>query len=168
MKRLVAPRPRASVCSLLSIALLLALGAWTEGASAQRPRASASAQPAPASEIEVVQLRENFYVIGGAGGNIVMQTGPEGIILVDSGSTPMANEVLAAIRRVTPLPIRYIINTSMDPDHVGGNDVLSKAGLSILPGAVAAGAGLGDDVARQFRLRERARARERAHADVCG
>ena len=150
MKRLVAPRPRASVCSLLSIALLLALGAWTEGASAQRPRASASAQPAPASEIEVVQLRENFYVIGGAGGNIVMQTGPEGIILVDSGSTPMANEVLAAIRRVTPLPIRYIINTSMDADHVGGNEVLSKAGLSILPGAVAAGAGLGDDVLANF------------------
>ena len=97
-----------------------------------------------------MQLRPNFYVIGGAGGNILMQTGPEGVILVDSGSTAIADEVLATIAKLTPLPIRYIINTSMDADHVGGNEVLSKAGLSILPGAVAAGAGLGDDVLANF------------------
>jgi cyclase len=85
-------------------------------------------------------------VIAGAGGNIVMQTGPEGVILVDSGSTAMADKVLATIRRVTDLPIRYIINTSMDAEHVGGNDKLARAGLSILPGAVVAGAGLSDDL----------------------
>jgi glyoxylase-like metal-dependent hydrolase (beta-lactamase superfamily II) len=140
MKRL-GQRPLAIACSLLSIAVLLVLGAWTHRASAQR---------APASEIEVVQLRPSIYVIGGAGGNIVVQIGPEGVILVDSGSTAMADEVLAAIAKLTPLPIRYIINTSMDADHVGGNEVLSKAGLSILPGAVAAGAGLGDDVLANF------------------
>ena len=94
----------------------------------------------------VVQLRPNFYVIAGAGGNIVMQTGPEGIILVDSGSTAMADKVLETIRRITPQPIRYIINTSMEADHVGGNERLTKAGLSILPGAVVAGAGLSDDL----------------------
>jgi len=141
MKRLVGQRPLAPASSLLSIALLLVLGAWTDRASAQRT---------PPSEIEVVQLRPNFYVIGGAGGNILMQTGPEGVILVDSGSTARADEVLATIRRLTPLPIRYVINTSMDADHVGGNEALSKAGLSILPGAVAAGAGLGDDTVANF------------------
>ncbi len=141
MKRLVEQGPLARTCWRLSIAALLVIGAWTDRLSAQRT---------PPSEIEVVQLRPNFYVIGGAGGNILMQTGPEGIILVDSGSTARADEVLAAIRRLTPLPIRYIINTSMDAEHVGGNEVLSKAGLSILPGAVAAGAGLGDDVLANF------------------
>jgi glyoxylase-like metal-dependent hydrolase (beta-lactamase superfamily II) len=141
MKRLVRQRPLASGCSLLSITALLVLGAWTERASAQRT---------PPSNVEVVQLRENFYVIGGAGGNVVVQIGPEGVILVDSGTAAMADEVLAAIRDITPLPIRYIINTSGDADHVGGNEVLSKAGLSILPGAVAAGAGLGDDVLANF------------------
>src|SRR5204863_5751511 len=104
----------------------------------------------PSSKIEVVQLRDDFYLIGGAGGNVLVQIGPQGVILVDSGSAAMANEVLAALREITPLPIRYIINTSMDADHVGGNEVLSKAGLSILPGAVAAGAGLGDDVLSNF------------------
>ena len=84
MKRLVGQRPLARACSLLSIAVLLVLGAWTDRASAQR---AGVRQSTPASEIEVVQLRENFYVIGGAGGNILMQTGPEGVILVDSGST---------------------------------------------------------------------------------
>jgi cyclase len=110
--------------------------------SAQR----AVAQQEKSGGLDVVQLRPNIYVIAGAGGNIVVQTGPEGVILVDSGSTAMADEVLATIRRLTPLPIRYIINTSMDPDHVGGNDKLARAGLSILPGAVAAGAGLNDDL----------------------
>src|SRR4051812_31905454 len=137
MKRQVGRGKPAALYAILSVAIILVTGTWINRASAQQ---------APASDVEVVQLRPNFYVIGGAGGNVVVQTGPEGVILVDSGSTGMADRVLAAIRRLTPLPIRYIINTSMDADHVGGNDKLSKAGLSILPGAVAAGAGLSDDL----------------------
>jgi len=112
------------------------------GAASQR----ALAQQAEGDGLALVQLRPNFYVIAGAGGNIVMQTGPEGVILVDSGTTANADKVLATIRRVTDLPIRYIISTSMDLDHVGGNDKLARAGLSILPGAVVAGAGLSDDL----------------------
>src|SRR5919106_1169434 len=127
------------------------LAALLLGVSAQYPDAQQDAHYLEAPQdvpegIDLVRLRPNFYVIAGAGGNIVMQVGPEGVILVDSGSTEMADKVLATIRRVTPLPIRYIINTSMDADHVGGNEKLSKAGLSILPGAVAAGAGLSDDL----------------------
>src|SRR6185436_3728001 len=131
----------AASCALLSVAMILALPTWIERASAQQ---------APAGDLEVVQLRPNFYVIGGAGGNVVVQIGPEGVILVDSGSTAMADKLLAAIRRLTPLPIRYILNTGMDADHVGGNEKLSRAGLSILPGAVVAGAGLGDDLLSNF------------------
>jgi glyoxylase-like metal-dependent hydrolase (beta-lactamase superfamily II) len=120
---------------LVTIALLLAVGVATQ---------------AQTGDLDVVQLRPNFYVIGGAGGNVVVQLGPEGVILVDSGSTERADQVLAAIRRLTDLPIRYIINTSMDADHTGGNERLARAGLSILPGAVVAGAGLDDDVVSNF------------------
>ena len=142
------------LCVLAVVAVLIA---WGPGAIArqqqtggrQQPDARQSARdgrPQPTDGLDVVQIRPNFHVIAGAGGNIVMQTGPEGVILVDSGTTENADKVLATIRRVTELPIRYIINTSMDADHVGGNDRLARAGLSILPGAVAAGAGLNDDL----------------------
>jgi glyoxylase-like metal-dependent hydrolase (beta-lactamase superfamily II) len=114
----------------------------TIGGGSQR----ALAQQAATDPLDLVQLRPNFYVIAGAGGNIVVQLGPQGVILVDSGSTNMSEKVLATIRRLTPLPIRYIINTSMDADHVGGNDALAKSGLTILAGAIAAGAGLSDDL----------------------
>ena len=125
-----------SALFVLAIAGLL-LSGW------ERP---ASARQQASEELDVVQIRPNFYVIAGAGGNIVVQLGPEGVILVDSGTTAAVDKVLATIRKLTPLPIRYIINTSMNPDHVGGNDKLARAGLSILPGAVAAGAGLDDDL----------------------
>ena len=105
-----------------------------------------------------MQLRPNFYVIGGAGGNIVMQTGPEGVILVDSGSTGMSDKVLATIRRLTPLPIRYIINTSMDADHVGGNEKLSKAGPEHPPGRRCRGRRVERRPRLQLRRRQRARA----------
>lgn len=105
-----------------------------------------AAQQADAGDLDVVELKPNFFVIAGAGGNILVQTGPEGVILVDSGSREQADRVLATLRRLTPKPIRYIINTSMEPDHIGGNDRLARSGLSILPGAVAAGAGLNDDL----------------------
>jgi cyclase len=136
MKRARTRRTASTVAGCLAIAAFL-LSGWEQPASARQEASS---------DLDVVQIRPNFYVIGGAGGNIVVQTGPEGVILVDSGSTEMADKVLAAIQKITPLPIRYIINTSMNADHVGGNDRLARAGLSILPGAVAAGAGLNDDL----------------------
>jgi len=116
---------------------LLARAGWAPAITAQQQEPAGTA-------LEVVELRPNFFLIGGAGSNIVAQVGPAGVIVVDSGTTQAADRVVAAIKRLTPLSIRYIINTGMDADHVGGNEKLAKAGLSILPGAVVAGAGLGD------------------------
>src|SRR6476661_5170835 len=129
---------------LYALAVTAVLVGWSPRMSARQ--APADGRQQTTDGLDVVQIRPNFYVIAGAGGNIVVQTGPEGVILVDSGSTAMADKVLAAIRRITPLPIRYIINTSMEADHVGGNETIAKAGLSILAGAIAAGAGLSDDL----------------------
>jgi glyoxylase-like metal-dependent hydrolase (beta-lactamase superfamily II) len=133
-----------SMKTLCVLAVVAVLVSWGPRAIARQ--SAGGSRPPTADGLDVVQIRPNFHVIAGAGGNIVMQTGPDGVILVDSGSRENADKVLASIRRVTEQPIRYIINTSMDTDHVGGNDRLTRAGLSILPGAVAAGAGLNDDL----------------------
>jgi cyclase len=84
-----------------------------------------------AGGLEVLQLRPNFYMIAGAGGNIGVQAGPDGVVVVDAGSAAKADAVLAAIRKRADRPIRYIIDTSADPDHVGGNEPLSKAGETL-------------------------------------
>jgi glyoxylase-like metal-dependent hydrolase (beta-lactamase superfamily II) len=88
--------------------------------------AAASAQsPAP---VDTLTVRDNFFVIAGGGGNVGVQVGDDGVVVVDAGSAAGAPEILAAIKRLTPKPIRYIIDTGPDADHVGGNELLSKAG----------------------------------------
>jgi cyclase len=88
--------------------------------------------------LEVVRVRPNFYMIAGAGGNIGVQIGSDGVVLVNSGSGAASTEVLAAIKRLTDSPIRYIINSDAGPDFVGGNAKLSKSGLNVLNGATSA------------------------------
>ena len=108
--------------------LLVAVFCVAVGGEAVLARASQQSS----DDLDVVPVRPDFYMIAGAGGNVAVQIGPAGVILVDTGSAPMADAVLAAIRRLTNRPIRYIINTSADADHVGGNEKLSKAGQTIL------------------------------------
>ena len=86
---------------------------------------------AQSPDLDIQQLRPNFYVIAGAGGNIGVQTGPDGIIVVDAGSAARADAAAAAIKRLSPTPIRYVIDTGPDADHVGGNATIAKAGQTL-------------------------------------
>jgi glyoxylase-like metal-dependent hydrolase (beta-lactamase superfamily II) len=91
----------------------------------------ALAQQAGGPGLDVIKVRPNFYMIAGAGGNIGVHLGPDGVIVVDAGSGASADAVIDEIRKLTPLKIRYIINTSDDDDHVGGNEKLARAGESL-------------------------------------
>jgi len=93
-------------------------------------KASRAAEP-DNDGLDVIQVRPDFYMIAGAGGNIGVQIGVDGVVLIDSGTQAASDRVLAALRKITNLPARYIINTGADPDHVGGNGRLSKAGQTI-------------------------------------
>ncbi len=108
-----------------AVLALAALG-WIPGAS------PLAAQRSPSTdELDVLRLRQNFYVVAGAGANVSVQFGEDGVVLVDAGLAADSSRLLAAIRRLTGEPIRYIIDTTADADNVGGNGNLAKAGLAL-------------------------------------
>ena len=112
-----------AVCVALVFALVL-----------QAPPSRVAAQAEDA--LDVVKVRKNFYMIAGAGGNIGVQIGSDGIVLVNAGTAQASDRVLAELKKLTDLPIRYIINTDADRDFVGGNEKLAKAGFTIFTNAL--------------------------------
>lgn len=121
----------ASVCAVA----LLARGLGAQGGETTAQRLATQARTAPitnADGLDVLQLRQNFYVIAGAGGNIGVQVGPDGAVVVDSGTAARAETVVRAVKSISNRPIRYVINTSADADHVGGNEIVARAGQTIL------------------------------------
>ena len=88
------------------------------------------------AEVHILPVQGNVYMLVGAGGNITLQVGDDGVLFVDTGVAQMSDKVLAAARSLSDKPIRYIINTHMHPDHTGGNEAISKAGMTIAGGNV--------------------------------
>jgi len=86
-------------------------------------------EPPGDSAVEVLKVQGSVWLIAGAGANIAVQAGEQGLVVVDTGSAGMSDKVIAAIRSISTRPIRYIINTSSDPQHVGGNAALGSAAL---------------------------------------
>ena len=87
------------------------------------------------SQIGVMPVKGNVYMIYGAGTNIAMQVGDYSVVLVDSGRAELSDQIRAAIRTATAKPIVAIFNTSADADHIGGNETLAKGGFFLLESA---------------------------------
>jgi len=96
-----------------------------------------NAQAPAATELTVLPVQGNVYMINGAGGNITVQIGPMGVVVVDTGLAQNAAKVVEAIRKLSDKPIQYIVNTHMHADHTGGNEVVRKAGVTITGANVA-------------------------------
>jgi len=125
---------------VIAIAVLAAFWFVARGAAVEPQGPSGNeASGTPPGSLEVLEVRSNFFMIAGAGANVGVQVGEDGVVVVDAGSAASAPAVVAAIKRITPKPIRYVIDTGPDADHVGGNDVLSKAGDQFYPGTRPAG-----------------------------
>jgi cyclase len=94
--------------------------------------AAAAVLCAQDSEVHVWPAQGNIYMIVGAGGNVTVQKGKDGVLVVDTGLAPMSDKTLAAIKSISDGPIRYIINTHYHPDHTGGNEKIRLAGSTIV------------------------------------
>jgi cyclase len=99
--------------------------------------------------VHVLPVQGNIYMMIGAGANITVQVGNTGVLLVDTGRATMSDKVLAAVRTLSDKVIRYIVDTTDDPDHVGGNESIAKTGSTITGGNVVGdiGASSGDTAA---------------------
>lgn len=79
-------------------------------------------------EIRALPVQGRVQMLAGAGSNIAVQAGDDGVLVVDTGAGAFVDRVLAAIRGLSGRPIRFVLNTSSNPDRVGGNAVLAGAG----------------------------------------
>ena len=95
--------------------------------------------------VEAVHIRGPIHLIAGSGANITVLVDPDGPLLVDTSVPEMSDKILAAVKSITPQPIRFIINTSADDHHTRGNDAIAKAGRNIY---AAVGGGIGREPER--------------------
>jgi len=99
-------------------------------------------RPAVAGQVGVLPVQGNIYMLNLGDVNIVAHVGGDGILLVDTGPADWSDRVLQTLRdRFPGRAIRYIINTSMLPEHTGGNAALAKTGRGAGDGGGGGGAG---------------------------
>jgi cyclase len=115
---------RKSGSNTLKAALLLAGAGLCSLASAQTDYSTVQIVPHA--------VRGTVHYLEGAGGNIGLSVGADGVVMIDDQFAPLTDKILAAIRALNDGEIRFLINTHMHGDHTGGNENLGRQGIVIL------------------------------------
>ena len=83
-------------------------------------------------QIKANKISNNFYTLDGQSGTIGLVAGPDGVFMVDAQFAPLHDKIMAAIRQITPAPVKFVVNTHVHGDHTGGNEGMGKEGATIL------------------------------------
>ncbi len=83
-------------------------------------------------KITTLKVGDGIYMLQGAGGNIGISAGEDGVFMIDDQFSPLTPKILAAIHKISPKPVKFLINTHWHGDHTGGNENLGKMGVIIV------------------------------------
>ncbi len=116
---------KSPAAQLRSIALTVtAVFGLTSAAIAQRDFSSV--------EIATTDLGNSVYLLMGAGGNIGVSAGPDGVFMIDDQFAPLSEKIIAAIAEISDQPVRYVLNTHWHGDHTGGNENMGNTGAVVV------------------------------------
>ena len=136
-------RLKARACGAVAAVAAGIFAAWVSSIGAQQI-------PAPV-ELDIVPVRSNVFMLVGSGGNTTIHIGDDGVMVVDTQFANISDRLLAAIRKLSDQPIRYVVNTHLHGDHIGGNEAIAKAGRFRAGGNVVGDIGAAaTDTARIF------------------
>jgi cyclase len=83
-------------------------------------------------QVETQKVTADIYMLVGAGGNIAVSTGDDGLLIVDTEFAPMFDKIEAALKKLSDKPLRFVINTHWHLDHASGNANFAKAGAIVV------------------------------------
>ncbi len=112
-------------CHALAVSCLLLLPLLPQAIAAQGRDFSTV-------EITAHHVAGSVYYLEGAGGNIGLSVGEDGVVMIDDQFAPLTDKIVAAIRELSDAEIRFVINTHIHGDHTGGNENLGRMGVLIL------------------------------------
>jgi cyclase len=85
-----------------------------------------------AVEIKAEKVADGIYMLTGSGGNLGLSVGEDGAYLIDDQYAPLTGKILAAVKELTPEPVRFVVNTHYHDDHTGGNENMGEAGALLV------------------------------------
>lgn len=117
---------------LVGNGLLAAFYFWVSNVPAQGLDGPGFAVDYDAVQFRMTHVAGRVHMLAGAGGNLGVFVGDDGVFLVDGQFAPLTERILAEIRRISPEPVRFLINTHFHGDHTGGNENFGPAGALIV------------------------------------